>query len=57
MSSNLFRKEALDAKQAKWTGNIILSRPVSFTFLTICAVCIALVIILLQYAGAILNML
>lgn len=52
MSSNLFRKEALDAKQAKWTGNIILSRPFSFTFLTICALCIALVIIAFAICGS-----
>lgn len=52
MSSNLFRKEALDAKQAKWTGNIILSRPFSFTFLTICALCIALVIIAFTIWGS-----
>ncbi|NWK52103.1 MULTISPECIES: HlyD family secretion protein [Acinetobacter] len=52
MSSNLFRKEALDAKQAKWTGNIILSRPFSFTFLTICALCIALVIIAFAVWGS-----
>ncbi|MDV2168539.1 HlyD family efflux transporter periplasmic adaptor subunit [Acinetobacter baumannii] len=52
MSSNLFRKEALDAKQAKWTGTIILSRPFSFTFLTICALCIALVIIAFAVCGS-----
>lgn len=45
MSSNLFRKEVLDANQTRWTGSIILSRPFSFTFLTVCAVCIALVIV------------
>lgn len=52
MSSNLFRKEALDAKKTKWTGNIILSRPFSFTFLTICALCIALVIIAFAIWGS-----
>ncbi|MDC4417293.1 HlyD family efflux transporter periplasmic adaptor subunit [Acinetobacter baumannii] len=52
MNSNLFRKEALHAKQAKWTGNIILSRPFSFTFLTICALCIALVIIAFAIWGS-----
>lgn len=45
MSSNLFRKEVLDANQTRWTGSIILSRPFSFTFLTVCALCIALVIV------------
>lgn len=52
MSSNLFRKEALDAKQAKWTGTIILSRPFSFTYLTICALCIALVVIAFAIWGS-----
>ena len=52
MSYNLFRKEALDAKQAKWTGTIILSRPFSFTYLTICALCIALVIIAFAIWGS-----
>ena len=45
MSANLFRKEAVDAKKAKWTGHIILSRPLSFSFLTICALGVAVVII------------
>lgn len=44
MNSNLFRREAIDAKQTRWTGNIVLSRPFSFTFLTICASCTALLI-------------
>lgn len=52
MSSNLFRKEALDAKQTTWTGNIILARPFSFTFFTICALCIALVIITFAIWGS-----
>lgn len=52
MSSNLFRKEALDAKQTTWTGNIILARPFSFTFFTICALCIALVIIAFAIWGS-----
>lgn len=52
MSSNLFRKEALDAKQTRWTGNIILSRPFSFTFLTVCALCIALVIVTFAIWGS-----
>lgn len=46
MNSNLFRKEAIDAKKNKWTGNIILSRPFSFTFLTFFSLCIAVVIII-----------
>ncbi|WP_435938612.1 HlyD family secretion protein [Moraxella bovoculi] len=42
---NLFRQEALDAQKAKWTGTIILTRPVSFTFLTCCALLIGLVLV------------
>ncbi|PJF04219.1 HlyD family secretion protein [Acinetobacter seifertii] len=52
MNSNLFRKEALNAKQTKWTGNIILLRPFSFTFLTFCALCIAFVIIVFAIWGS-----
>ena len=52
MSSDLFRKEVLEAKQVKWTGNIILSRPFSFTFLTICALWVALVIIAFAIWGS-----
>lgn len=52
MNSNLFRKEALEARQAKWTGNIILSRPLSFTYLTICALCIAFVLIAFAIWGS-----
>lgn len=52
MSSNLFRKEALEARQAKWTGNIILSRPFSFTFLTVCALAVALIIIAFAIWGS-----
>lgn len=52
MSSNLFRKEAINAKQTRWMGNIILSRPFSFTFLTLCALSIALVIISFGILGS-----
>lgn len=52
MSSNLFRREVLDAKRTKWMGNIILSRPFSFTFFTGCAFCIALVIIAFAIWGS-----
>ncbi|WP_353172927.1 HlyD family secretion protein [Acinetobacter rudis] len=52
MSSNLFRKEALDSKQYKWTGNIILTRPFSFTLLTLFALCIALIIIAFTIWGS-----
>lgn len=51
MSSNLFRKEALDSQKIKWTGSIVLSRPFSFTFLTGCAMCAGFVIILFSIFG------
>lgn len=51
MSLNLFRKEVFDAKQTRWMGTIILSRPFSFTFLTVCALIIALAIIAFAILG------
>lgn len=45
MPNKLFRDEALKANQVKWVGDIILIRPVSFTFLTLFAVAIALAIV------------
>lgn len=41
----LFRQSALDAQQANWLGEIILVRPLSFTFLTGMAALMALVVI------------
>ena len=38
---SLFRPQALAARQSKWIGEIILIRPLSFTFLTIFAVALA----------------
>lgn len=52
MSLNLFRKEAIDAQKTRWTGDIILARPFSFTFLTVCAACVALVIIAFAIWGS-----
>lgn len=52
MKSDLFRKEVLHAKQNKWVGSILLSRPFSFTFLTICAFCVAVVIITFAIWGS-----
>lgn len=43
--SNLFRKEVFDAQKVNWTGTIILTRPVSFTFLTCCALAVGLVLV------------
>ncbi|WLF85039.1 HlyD family secretion protein [Moraxella sp. ZY210820] len=45
MMSNLFRKEVFDAQKVNWTGSIILTRPVSFTFLTCCALAVGLVLV------------
>jgi membrane fusion protein len=45
MDSNLFRKEVIEKKKTRWTGNIILSRPFSFTFLVACAALIAVIIV------------
>ncbi|HFC7572816.1 TPA: HlyD family secretion protein [Neisseria meningitidis] len=44
--SHLFRKEVFVAQQNKWTGQVILTRPFSFLFLTFCAFLIALCIII-----------
>ena len=52
MSYDLFRKEVFDAKQTKWTGSIILSRPFSFTILTAFSLFIALIIILFSFLGS-----
>lgn len=43
--SQLFRKEVFDAQKVNWTGTIILTRPVSFTFLTCCALAIGLTLV------------
>lgn len=51
MTNNLFRKESIDAKKTRWTGTIIISRPFSFTFLTIFALCIGLIIIFFSIWG------
>jgi membrane fusion protein len=41
---SLFRDEALAAQKAVWFGNILLIRPLSFTFLTLFAVALALIV-------------
>lgn len=40
---SLFRQEAIDARQTKWLGDIVLSRPVSFTVISALAAGIVLV--------------
>lgn len=44
-TKSIFRPEALNAHQTKWMGEVILIRPLSFTFLTLLSVAFALVII------------
>ncbi|SFD27576.1 HlyD family secretion protein [Collimonas sp. OK412] len=41
---SLFREQALAAQQTKWLGDIVLVRPLSFTFLTAFAVVLAAII-------------
>ncbi|WP_271412276.1 HlyD family secretion protein [Pseudomonas sp. Q1-7] len=41
----MFRSEALDAQRASSLGNIVLVRPVSFTFLTLLACAMALLVV------------
>lgn len=52
MNHNLFRQEVLGARKVKWTGDIILSRPFSFSFLTFCSLFIALIIIAFSIWGS-----
>lgn len=40
-----FRQEVLDAQKTSWTGTIILTRPVSFIFLTVCALLVGLILV------------
>ncbi|MEN9865124.1 MAG: hypothetical protein RL748_714 [Pseudomonadota bacterium] len=50
--SRLFRKEALENRQPKWYGEIILLRPLSFTVLTACAGACALLLLLFLFFGS-----
>jgi len=45
MGGGLFRQEALNATKTKWMGNIVLSRPISFAFLTVFSLCIGISIL------------
>ncbi|SIR84098.1 membrane fusion protein [Moraxella cuniculi DSM 21768] len=45
MTNPLFRPEALSAQKANWTGSVILTTPISFTFLSLCAFATALVLV------------
>lgn len=50
--NNLFRKEVVEAQKTRWMGDIILARPFSFTLLTVCTACIALLIITFSVFGS-----
>ncbi len=43
--SKLFRDEVFDAKRDTWLGQIVLIRPISFTFLTIAVVALAAMVL------------
>jgi membrane fusion protein len=47
----LFRTEALNAQQVKWLGDIILVRPISFSFLSTIAGLLAAVVLLFLFSG------
>ena len=47
----LYRPEALKARQIKWLGDIVLIRPVSFTFLCFLTCLSALVVLLFLFFG------
>lgn len=52
MSNSPFRREAQDAQRTQSLGEILLVRPVSFTFLTTAAACAALAVALLFALGS-----
>lgn len=51
MTSKLFRQESIDSKKNRWVGDIVLSRPYSFTYLILIASIIGLIIILFSIFG------
>jgi membrane fusion protein len=52
MNSDLFRKEAVDALQTRWTGSITSIRPVSAWFLTVFLAAIAGLIVAFLFFGS-----
>jgi len=48
----LYRPEALNARQIKWLGDIVLVRPVSFSFLCTVAGALALAVVLFLFFGS-----
>ena len=49
--SRLFRDEVFDAKRDTWLGQIVLIRPISFTFLTIGTVALAATVLAFLFLG------
>ncbi|RFP15835.1 MULTISPECIES: HlyD family secretion protein [unclassified Duganella] len=47
----LYRTEALNARQIKWLGDIVLIRPVAFTFLCLLACLCAVIVLLFLFFG------
>ena len=47
--SKLFRDEVFDAKRDTWLGQIVLIRPISFTFLTIATVALATAVLVFLF--------
>lgn len=54
-NQSLFRPEVFVTQKNKWTGQILLTRPFSFLFLTFCAFLIALCIIIFLIFGSYTN--
>ncbi len=52
MSSDLFRKEAIDALQTRWTGQIASIRPISAWFLTLFLSAIGAIILIFLFTGS-----
>ena len=48
---SLFRKESEQARSAAWLGRVVLIRPISFTFITICALGFSIVLGLFFVSG------
>ena len=51
MTAPFFRQSALNAQHHKWLGEIILIRPLTFTFFTLFAATVALALIAFAYFG------
>src|SRR5882757_8631559 len=48
---SLFRKESEHARAAAWLGRVVLIRPMSFTFITVCALAFSIVLGLFFVSG------